>query len=89
MLHIIITHSYVHVWRTSRKYTTLVLVCSIHLLRLISLEVWRRMGSVIMITNALMIPMHEVVTRKVVVLEKTNKHVQGCCRRDGIDAIAG
>jgi hypothetical protein len=60
----IITHSFVHVQRTSGKYATFVLVWYGHLLRLIYLEVWRRTRSMIEITNWLMIPVHKVVTKE-------------------------
>ena len=53
------------------------------------LEVWRRMRSVIMVTNWSMILVHKVVTRKIVLLEKT---IQTCARmffhRDGGDVVA-
>jgi hypothetical protein len=60
----IITHSFVHIQRTSGKYATFVLVWYGHLLRLIYLEVWRRTRSMIEITNWLMIPVHKVVTKE-------------------------
>ena len=48
-----------------------------YLLRLIYLKVLRRMRSVFMITHLLMIPVHKVVTRKIIVLEKS---IQTCAR---------
>ena len=42
----------------------------------------------IMITHGLMILAHKVGIRKIIVWETTIKHVQGCCHREQINAVA-